>query len=66
MSFTAQFPGECADCFGAIHPGQEISRNADGTYRHAACPTPGLTVVDLAPGETPCGGCQLVHRGDCF
>jgi hypothetical protein len=66
MSFTAMHRGECVDCQEPITPGQEIASKSYGEYRHVRCPKPALTAVDLAPGETPCPSCFLVHAGGCF
>jgi hypothetical protein len=35
--FTAAYDGECGNCDGAIHEGDQIARQADQDYVHADC-----------------------------
>jgi hypothetical protein len=69
MSWEARWPGECSACGGKFNAGTQIRMTGPGQFAHVTCPEMAdipLTVVDLRPGETICGRCHLVHRGECF
>lgn len=61
MSFTARYFGSCVECDARIQPGQEADYNLGGELVHVVCPES----VD-EPGQAVCGGCDLVHAGECF
>ena len=69
MSFTAQFPGWCADCDQRVEPGQTVRYRKDGRLRqflvHEACPE-SVELLGARPGEVACQVCFLIHpEGAC-
>jgi hypothetical protein len=61
MSFTAKYPGECADCGSDIVPGDDVSFDRNDDLVHRVCPD---QPDDVAMG-TLCDRCFCYHAGEC-
>lgn len=62
MSFTAQYPGECADCGERIAQGDHVTYRADELV-HVTCPS-GRPLFDK-PDAPLCSRCFCYHTGEC-
>lgn len=63
-TFTAKYSGPCAGCPNRIEPGQEVVRDDEGLV-HADC-GPSIDQLGVAPDETVCPDCFMVHSGECL
>lgn len=68
MTFTAQYPGTCAECFEPIEPGDTVTYKQVQRGRfviHETCPDP-EPLPAVRPGEVSCPDCFLIHpEGAC-
>ncbi len=61
MTFTAKYPGRCANCDDNIIPGDDITYHGDDELIHTQCDT------DPTPKTTePCKQCWCAHEGECW
>ncbi len=61
MSFTARYPGECADCGDEITPGAVVTYDRHHDLVHLRCPG---QPDDVTLGEL-CDRCFCYHAGEC-
>ena len=62
MSFTAAYPGACADCGEEIQHTEVAYR--DGALVHVQCPG-GAIPLHERPEAPLCPRCFCWHRGEC-
>lgn len=66
QTFTARYPGRCAECSRAVIPGDEATRLSDGSIVHADCDAVPSSLPKGARMPKLCGTCQLEHAGECW